>query len=129
MQIHFGVCSHCSQIVNYTDAVLRDALFRGLYDQEIQLDLIGTENQNMSLEKVFRFVDAKESGKRSASKLIHSQGAEAVSSYHCNKTRPHDKNQEQPKKLNQHDLCSYCGKGCHGVRALASVRQKVCSAY
>ncbi|KAH3845014.1 hypothetical protein DPMN_087283 [Dreissena polymorpha] len=31
----------------------------------------------MSIEEVFRFVDAKESAKRSASKLLHPQGAEA----------------------------------------------------
>ena len=85
----------------------------------------------MSLEEVFWFVDASESWKRSVFKLIHSQCAEDVSSYHHKKTRSHDKNQEPPKekKPDQRDLCSYCGKGGHVVRALASFRQKVFSAY
>ena len=51
-------------------AVLRDVLSRGLDDSEIQLDLLGDKNQEMTLEEVFKFVEAKESGKRSASRLL-----------------------------------------------------------
>ncbi|KAL5014389.1 hypothetical protein ScPMuIL_008659 [Solemya velum] len=73
-------CPHCARVVNHTDTVLRDVLIRELYDQEIQLELLGAENQNLTLEEVFRFMDAKESGKRSASNLVDSQGAEASKS-------------------------------------------------
>ena len=34
---------------------------RGINDQEIQLALLGDQNQSMTLEQVFRFVEAKES--------------------------------------------------------------------
>ena len=53
---------------------------------EIQLELLGDRNQNMTLEQVFKFVEAKEAGRLSASKLMNSQGAEsASSSYRRNK--------------------------------------------
>ena len=57
---------------------------RGLYDQEIRQDILGDQNQEMTLEEVMKFVETKESGKRSANKLMHAQGANAArsNSYH-----------------------------------------------
>ena len=79
-------CQSCHQDVNYTDAILCDVLTHGLSDSEIQLDLLGDQNQNMTLEEVFKFVEAKEADKRSASKLLDTHGAEAASSsYRRNK--------------------------------------------
>ena len=59
-------CPGCNADVNYTDTIVRDVLARGICDPEIQLDLLGDKNQDMSLEEVTQFVAAKESGKRSA---------------------------------------------------------------
>ena len=73
-------CPSCAADINYTDAILRDVLSRGIADQEIQLDVLGDQNQDMTLEEVLKFVEAKESGKRSASRLLNSQGAESVGS-------------------------------------------------
>ena len=79
-------CNNCDTDVNYADAILRDVLTCGLYDSEIQLELLGDQNQNMTLEQGFKFVKAKEAGRRSASKLMDSQDAEsASSSYRRNK--------------------------------------------
>ena len=61
-------CNNCDTDVNYADAILRDVLTRGLYDSEIQLELLRDQNQ-MTLEQVFTFVEAKEAGRRSASNL------------------------------------------------------------
>jgi len=41
-----------------------DTLSRGLSDPEIQMDLLGDINQNMTLEDIYKFVEAKEAGKR-----------------------------------------------------------------
>lgn len=65
-------CPSCNTAVNYTDNILRDILIKGLADNEIQLDLLGDKNQDMSLEEVFQFVEAKEAGKRSAGRLLQS---------------------------------------------------------
>ena len=48
------------------EEILRDVLVRGIADPEIQFDIFGDKNQNMTLEEIFRFVEAKEAGKRSA---------------------------------------------------------------
>ena len=60
----------------------------------------------MTLEKVLGFVEAKEAGKRSASRLLLPQATDAVtgSSYRRQKKAPH-KDQE---------TCTYCGTKGHG---------------
>ena len=77
-------CTSCDAEVNYAEAILRDVLYH-----EIQLDLLGDKNQDMTLEQVFQFVEAKEAGKRSASPLLTPHGANALasSSYRCRGTR------------------------------------------
>ena len=121
-------CNNCDTDVNYADAILRDVLTRGLYDSEIQLELLGDQNQNMTLEQVFKFVEAKEAGRRSASKLMDSQGAEsASSSYRRNKNA--DRLKVDKPKVETREVCSYCGKTGHGVRAPPRIRQRECVAY
>ena len=71
-------CTGCAASVNYTDAILRDVLYRGIADSEIQMDLLGDANQEMSLEQTLRFVEAKEAGKRSASRLLLPQAADSM---------------------------------------------------
>jgi hypothetical protein len=73
-------CPGCDGDVNYTDAILRDVLTRVIADTGIQLDMLGDTKQDMSLEEVFQFVEAKEAGKRSASRLLDSHPVEAASS-------------------------------------------------
>ena len=114
-------CPSCEEDVNYTDPILRDALCHGIIDQEIQLDLLSNTNQDMTLEEVFHFVEAKELGKRSASRLLDSQGAEAVrSSYRKQKSA------DNQCKLK---VCSYCGKSGHGEKSIAKVRSTTCPSY
>ena len=45
-------CPSCDTNVNYTEHILRNVLTRGLADSEIQLDLLGDKNQDMTLEEV-----------------------------------------------------------------------------
>lgn len=79
-------CQTCNIDVNYTEHIIRDVITRGLADSEIQLDLLGHTNQNMTLEEVFQFVEAKEAGKRSAGRLSETQGINSSrSQYRRNK--------------------------------------------
>ena len=39
----------CNTDIDYIDAILRDVLARGIADQEIQLELLGDQNQDMSV--------------------------------------------------------------------------------
>ena len=45
---------------------------------EIQLDLLGDKNQDMTLERILRFVEAKEAGKRSATQLLLPHAADVI---------------------------------------------------
>ena len=76
-------CPGCDADVNYTENILRDVVTRGLADSEIQLDLLGEKNQDMSLEEVFQFIEAKEAGKKSAGCLLETQGADTTCSQYC----------------------------------------------
>ena len=62
--------------------MLCDVLTKGIADPKIQQDLLGNYNQDMSLEEVFRFVESKEAGKRSASRLLDSHAVESTSSFY-----------------------------------------------
>ena len=125
-------CQNCHHDVNYTEPVLCDSVTRGLADQDIQLDIMGDRNQNMNLEEIFQLVEAKESGKRSASRLLHAQtqGAEAASSsYRRHKKENLIKKYDVPGSIEKADLCTYCGKKGHGARSHVKIRQKECTAY
>lgn len=121
-------CGGCQETVNYTDEVLRDVLSRGIADTEIQLDLLGDQKQDMSLEEMFKFVEAKESGKRSATRLIQTHNTSAAR----NSTYTQGKKEiwkPQTGNESEHMLCSYCGKRGHGHKSSILIRKKSCPAY
>ena len=118
-------CPSCTGDVNYTDEILRDVVTRNISDSEVQLDLLGDSNHNMTLEEVLKFIEAKEAGKRSASRLLHTQNVDAArSSYRKDKSCAF---KSKPEHSNDH--CIYCGKQGHGKRSLPRVRQRQCPAY
>ena len=45
-------CHSCSTDVNYTDAILHDMLSRVIADPEIQLSILGDQNQDMTFKEV-----------------------------------------------------------------------------
>ena len=99
---------------------------RGLADSEIQLDLLGDKNQNITLEEVFQFIEAKEAGKQSAGRLLETQTT-------ANATRSqyrHVKQEElKPHHPDKRDICHYCGQHGHGKRAPSIIRKNACPAY
>jgi len=50
-----------ANVTSITDTIIRDVLSRGIADEDIMLDQLGDPNQDMSLEQVFQFIEAKES--------------------------------------------------------------------
>ena len=82
-------------------------------------------NLNTCSKQVFKFVEAKEAGRRSASKLMDSQGAESASSSYCRNQNADGLKVDKPQ-LETREVCSYCGKTGHGVGLhLAYVRKNV----
>ena len=126
-------CAGCQANVDYTEAMIKDVLCRGLEDSEIQMDLLGDKNQDMMLEQVLRFVEAKEAGKRSASRLLLPQATDAVtgSSYRKQKRTPAKatpwKDQTTPWK--DQNTCTYCGTKGHGRSPPTRIRRNECPAF
>ena len=118
-------CQRCDHDVSYTEQILRDIIARNIADNDIQLELLGSENQSMSLEEVIRFIEAKESGKRSATHLLTTQAANAARSSLYKK----GKNATIPTPAHNNDLCTYCGKAGHGKQAASHIRRKSCTAF
>ena len=108
--------------------MIRDALIKGLTDDEIRLDILGESKQDMSLEEVLKFAEAKESGKRSAGRLLGggtTSTAAVTSSYkQQEKSRMNSQTNEAKPSLS---LCGHCGKPGHGRSR--QERQRKCTAY
>lgn len=128
-------CPTCNIDVCYTDTMIRDVLSRGLADQDIQLDLLGNSNQDMNLEQVVAFVEAKETGKRSASRLIDTHSSEsyktaAAHSQYRREQRQTRVNKNQTQAQNSaNELCQYCGLPGHGTKLTLKERKLRCKAY
>ena len=119
-------CPNCEVDVDYTEAMVKDVLCRGLEDSEIQMDLLGDRNQDMTLEQALGFVEAKEAGKRSASRLLLPLATDAVagSSY-----KKHKKTPPRGTPPKDQDICTYCGTRGHGRNPPTRVRRKECPAF
>jgi len=124
-------CTACRAEINYTAAILLDVLCRELNDSDIQLDLLSDKNQDMTLEQVFRFVEAKEAGKRSTTRLLVPHGTDALmgSTYRSKKRESQVPHQKEQGTRTQSETCSYCGRKGHGKSAPSRVRRRECPAY
>ena len=112
----------------------------GIVDDEIQLDLIRDQNQKMKIEEVIKFVEARESGKRSASRLLDTPSVNAASStYRRNKQQEvrtrgaaTTKPRPDPKPGHTFDptaLCRFCAERGHGRNPPWGIRRSQCPAY
>ena len=113
-------CHACRANVNYSEDNVADVLCRGLADIDIQQDLLGEQNQDLTVEQMLRFIEAKEAGKRSAITLHKPHQVEALkSTYAREKTFT---NRDSPRDSDSHELdpqarCIYCGCKGHGKRS------------
>ena len=123
----------CDQVNGFTEEILHDVIARGIADQEIQLDLFGEKNQDMSLKDMIEYIEAKESGKRSASRLLDPQSTDAISSSY-RRGKPQDvraragARAEKPK-VKAEGTCIYCGEAGHGKMPQWRTRRDKCPGY
>ena len=101
---------------------------RGIADQEIQLDILGDQHQSMILEDMLRFVEAKESGKQSASRLLDPTNISAASSTY-RRAKQHDRGKQPDIRDKTPAECTYCGGNIHDRNAPLHVRRNECRAY
>ena len=60
-------CATCNKDVSYMDQLLKEYVIRSVYDHEIQSDILGNRDQEMSLESLIKFIEAR-GGRRSTHK-------------------------------------------------------------
>ena len=135
-------CSNCNHNVthNYSDAMVRDALTRGLANIDIQQDLLGEANQDMTLEEVTSYVQAKERARNSAAKLANGHTTGAISkntndqstgmvqsSHRRQNAQSVIQHHQTPK--NTSPKCTYCGNMNHGKFNDIKARRRYCPAY
>jgi hypothetical protein len=114
-------CLGCNTDVDYTNQLVRDCVTRGLSDDDIHLDILGNENQDMELDKLVAYIESKEAGKRSVSRLISSQGIEATRSLY--------KKQQSTSLQDKTVKCSHCRQQGHGDGDDKQVRREKCPVY
>lgn len=125
-----GVCNYkvdcsCSLAVDFSDVIVRDSLIRGLEDEDIRMDILGQSNQNMTLEEVLQHVEAKESGKRSASRLV--EGNNTMSAAAATSTYKRKERLKAQNAQTRSQGCDYCGQTDHDRSR--QERVKHCPAY
>ena len=130
----------CDEMVDFVGEILRDVLARGIVDDEIQLNLISDQNQKMKIEELIKFVETRESGKRSASRLLDTPSVNAASStYRRNKQQEvrtrgaaTTKPRPDPKPGHTFDsmaLCRFCAERGHSKHPPWSIWMSQCPAY
>ena len=125
-------CS-CSEKVDfdYSEIMVRDALIRGIADEDIRLEIVGQPKQDMTLDEVVQMAEARESGRRSAGQLLAGTSptvsASAASSYRRNNSSKPVVFKPPVNKEGPSAHCRYCGQSGHS--SSFQVRQKKCPAF
>ena len=87
----------------------------------------------MKLEEMYKFVESKESGKRSVDKLTQALGANAMRTAKKKnllaKKNPPVEDPPQRHRINTDEVCSYCGQRGLGKKATLAIRKTACPAY
>ena len=121
-------CDHTFDI-SYAEQMIAQIVATGLEDKEVQEDLLGHENQNMTAEEITKFVEVKETAKLSSVGINRTSNTYGVTSAHRREMRqtpkyysPPTKNQMSNRGYNQaarpqvhnKEKCSHCGHMGHG---------------
>lgn len=91
------------------------------------MDLLGDKNQDMTLQQILNFVEAKESGKRSAIHLLLPQVADALAG--CSYRKQKRTSAKSPTCKDQDVTCIYSGIKGHGRNPPTRIRCTECPAF
>ena len=120
----------CGETIDYLKEYANDVLKHGFSDHEIRREVLGSSNQEMTMEETLRMVEAKEAGKRSEARLNSRQlnphqVVEAMGSTYKRGKSPSTK----APYVKDDDSCTYCGSKGHGKSASARIRRSDCPAF
>ena len=116
----------CSQESSYADKLSSHIIVRGLYDPDIQEDVLkiaATTEEDLDLKKITEVVLAQETGIRSRKLLNDEMGLHQLSQHKKQKQNRH----ADARVLNE--KCAHCGEFGHGYSASAEIREALCPAF
>ena len=118
----------CKKDVSYADKMIAHQLVKGLSDGEIQEQVmaLAAETPDLDLATIQKFVEAKETGRRSGAIIAGTGGLNRVSDYKNLNQRSRLRSNSQPADLRK---CGWCGKPGHGANSSAEIREKKCQAF
>ena len=102
--------STCNKLTSYSDQMVCHQLVRGLADPTIQEQILSyaAENPDLDLNATLKYIEAKESGKRSSNMLSSSGGINRIAAHKVSKapgTENHDKTE-----IADNRKCGWCGQ-------------------
>ena len=122
--------STCQNPTSYTDKMVAHLLVRGLVDPAIQEQVLAhaASGQDLSLDEIQKFVEAKEIGRRSGAIIAGASGLNRLSDYKGGK-EPGRQRIRSNSETSSHEKCGWCGKAGHGARASREIREQKCKAF
>ena len=128
-------CTSCDTKVSYSNNKIHDSLIHGVYDEDIRLDVLGQPRlAEQTLEETISLIEAKESGKRSAGRLLLNNNGPAMSTATASSYRRQERNRLQSKgsraATGKQTVPSggYCGQ-YHPRPSSRKERMRLCAAY
>ena len=115
----------CDEKVSYADHEILNTLVKGLYDTETKEEVLSKEPQ-MDLNATILFIEARESGKRSAGAL----SGETIASNQVNRTAVAAEGVSKDLLgADDKTRCKYCGRSGHGKSPDIETRKLKCQAW
>ena len=112
--------------VSYADKEIYHCLVKGLADMDIRNQVMG-EVQEMSLDALVKFVEAKESG-RKAGRYLDSGEAE-VSKLTGYRLSEREQQLADKEKTDDEAKCRFCGRKGHGSSPSFELKKEKCPAF
>ena len=119
----------CLQENSYMDHMVSHQLVRGLSDTEIQEQVLAhaATSTELTLASIIKFIEAKETGKRSTAQIAAAVGLNKLSDH-----RLRDRAHTMPKagaEIIPDGKCGWCDKTGHGRRPSREIREAKCKAF
>ena len=109
---------NCNTIINYGEEMLKDQMTTGLYDKDVQQDVLAKSKDLTTFQQVYSHVEAYEQGKRAKSEL---SGSSEVNAQKSQYKRMQSGNGDEVSRK-----CKGCGSSSH---AGYKQREKSCPAW
>ena len=119
----------CLKENSYVEHMVSHQLVRGLADAEIQEQVLShaATNTDLDLASITKFIEAKETGKRSTAQIAAAVGLNRISDH-----KMRDRAHTMPKAGSDtipEGKCGWCNSTGHGRRASRDIREVKCKAF